>query len=111
MESNVKHLSAHRVHVSLDPDVHSSLARIAKVGGTSMSAIVREMLQGQRQVLAQLADTLEHAQALKGSLTGEQKARLEEIEGDLISRAEEASQTLSDTLREPRRLDDEEGAA
>lgn len=85
-----------RVFVTLDPDLADAIRRIGLGSGMSQSAVIVQMLNGQRQALLSLADAMDKARAIQGPLSGALAAVLGRSEAELDSMADEAMSKLDD---------------
>lgn len=83
-----------RVQVVLEPETHRSLTRVARLMGTSMSALIAQMVEEAAPTLHQLADTLEAAQGLALSLPGAAQAKM----ADLTQQAQELEHGAQEVL-------------
>lgn len=72
-----------RITITLHPEDHATLRRLAKIQGGSMSSILREFIHETAPVLDTLADTLEAAQRAEASAAIRFKAAAQKAEEDL----------------------------
>ena len=88
-----------RVQVVLEPETHRALVRAARYMGTSMSALIGQLVEEAAPTLRQLADTLEEAQGLALKLPGTVHAKLADLERH-AQELEHGSQELLDGIQE-----------
>lgn len=72
-----------RISITLDPEDHETLQRLAALQGVPMSRIIREFVRECGPVLKQLADTLEVAQKAEANAAIRFREAAERAEQDL----------------------------
>lgn len=80
-----------RITITLDPQDHETLKRLAELQGVPMSRIIREFVRETGPILSQLADTLEAAHKAEASAA----IRFRQA----AQRAEEDLRPLADMIR------------
>ena len=93
--------SSYRVYVALDPEVYDAIGVIADLSRSSRSAIVREMIEGQKGMLVDLANTLARASSLSEEVKAPAREKLAEIERNLLDQAERVHAELAELLPDP----------
>ena len=88
-----------RIYVSLDPELHEIVRRIAVGSGQSASGYISSMLSEQREVLSQIADAIDHARKLSGPISGSLTVALAKGE-DRAQRALFEGQEALDELKD-----------
>lgn len=67
------------IQVVLPEDVYSSIVKIARLTDSSLSGFVAQILKGEKDTLAQLAQLLQDAQEAKGKLSLSSQLNLDQL--------------------------------
>lgn len=86
------------IQVSVDHELRDVIRRIAKCTGTSASGFTASLLKAQRDVLIQLADTLEKARDLSMPLSRDLIVKMEIGEDEVQQLAHDAQAKLDQLM-------------
>lgn len=83
-----------RITITLEPEMHDTLRRLAKVQGRTISAVIREYLDAVEAPLERVASVLEALQRQKEKVEGEAKGVSERIAEDATQAERGATEML-----------------
>ena len=72
-----------RVHVTLPPDVHATIAKLAKLQHSSMSSVVAELVIEMAPILLRVSEAIEHAEKMQAEAVPKYVESLDRAQGVL----------------------------
>lgn len=94
----------HRLSISLRPETHDVLSRLARVQGRSIAAIAREVLEATQDPFGRIAAFLEALERQKALAEDGRKGALRAFKEDVAEAERETTAKLQELLRQADRF-------